>query len=120
MKLENVAAFYSILAAIALMIWWYALYKNDEHTELIGTPIKKAVRLWRDIIIAVLLVIGGSGVFASQMWGLTAYYISMGVLILSLCDFTIFYGQRKDWPRFGFFALLAVVAIIFIVLMAIF
>jgi len=120
MILENVAAFYSVLAAIALMIYWYALYKNDEHTELLETPIKKAVRLGRDILTAVLLVIGGAGVFSIQVWGLTVYFISMGVLVLSLCDFTIYYGQRKDWPRFGFFALLAVVAIIFFVLMAIF
>ena len=120
MKLENVAAFYSILAAIALMIWWYALYKNDDHTELIETPIKKVVRLGRDILTALLLVIGGVGLFSTQDWGLTVYYISMGVLVLSLCDFTIFYGQRKDWSRFGFFALLAVVAIIFIVLMVLF
>ena len=120
MKIENVAAFYSVLAAIALMIYWYALYKNDEHTELLETPIKKVVRLGRDIVTAGLLVIGGIGVFSTQIWGDSTYYISMGILILSLCDFTLFYGQRKDWARFGFFALLTVVAIVFIVLMAIF
>ena len=117
MKIDDVAAFYSILAGIALIIYWVALYKNDEHTPLLPTPLIKAFRLGRDSLTILLLIIGGIGVSSNQLWGLTVYYLSMALLVFSLCDFTIYHGRNKDWPPFGFFVLLTLVASIFIVLM---
>lgn len=119
MDLDNVAAFYAILAGIALTIYWVALYKNDEHTSLLSTPLLKAFRLGRDGLTILLLIIGGVGIIADLYWGLSVYFISMGLLIFSLCDFTLYYGRNKEWPQFGFFVLLTLVAIIFTVLMAV-
>jgi hypothetical protein len=117
MKFDNVAAFYSILAGLALTIYWVALYKNDEHTPLLSTPLIKAFRLGRDSLTILLLIIGGIGVTSNQLWGYSVYFISMGLLIFSLCDFTIYHGRNKDWAPFGFFVLLTLVAITFTGLM---
>jgi len=120
MQLNNYAALYSILAGIALTIYWIALYKNDEHTKLLSTPLIRVFRLGRDALTIILLIIGGIGVIAGQFWGLSVYFISMGLLIFSLCDFTIYHLRNKDSAPFGFFLLLTVVAIILTALMIIF
>jgi hypothetical protein len=120
MQLENYAALYSILAGIALTIYWIALYKNDEHTPLLSTPLIKVLRLGRDSLVIVLLVFGGIGVFANQPWALLVYFISMGLLIISLCDFTIYHWRNKDLAPFGFFLLLTIIAVVVTILMIIF
>lgn len=120
MQLHNFAALYSILAGIALTIYWIALYKNDEHTQLLSSPLTKIFRLGRDSLTIFLLIIGGIGVIANLFWALTVYFISMGLLIVSLCDFTIYHRRTKDLAPFGFFLLLTIVAVIVTVLMIIF
>jgi hypothetical protein len=120
MQLDNYAALYSILAGIALTIYWIALYKNDEHTKLLSSPLITVFRLGRDGLTIFLLIIGGIGVIAGQFWGHLVYFISMGLLIFSLCDFTIYHRRNKDLTAFGFFLLLLIVAIIVTALMIIF
>jgi hypothetical protein len=119
MEIDNYAALYSILAAIALAMYWVALYSNIEHTELLSTPLRKFFRLGRDILIMILLIVGGVGVIAVLSWGHLVYFISMGLLIFSLCDFTIYHQRNKNVAAFVFFLILTIVAVIIAVLMII-
>lgn len=120
MEIDNYAALYSILAAIALAMYWVALYNNVEHTQLLSTPLKKFLRLGRDVLTIFLLIIGGVGVIVALSWGLLVYFISMGLLIFSLCDFTIYHQRNKELAPFGFFLILTIVAVTITVLMIIF
>ncbi len=117
MELERIAATYSILAGIALMVFWVMVYRKKDLTEITMEPVAFMFHIGSDILTSILLIVGGVSILGAQLWGYPIYFISMGLLIYSLLNFSGYYGQQKDWPRFGLFILLAIVAILFTLLM---
>ncbi len=113
MGIERIAATYSIIGGIAIIIFWLMLYRKKELPEITMEPIKAMVHIGADIATAILLIIGGIGILAYMSWGYPIYYVSMGLLIYSITNFMGYYGQEKNWIAFGFYILLAIVAIFF-------
>ena len=117
MEIERIAATYAIIAGIAFITFWGMLYRKKDIPEITMERLKWAFHMGSDLGTAILLMIGGVGILAEQPWSLLIYYLSMGLTIYSLLNFSGYYGQEKNWPMFAFFLLLAIVAIIFVVLM---
>jgi len=113
MGIERIAATYSIIGGITMIIFWMMLYHKKELSEITMEPVKAFIHIGSDIGTAIILIIGGFGILADQVWGFSIYFVSMGLLMYSIMNFLGYYGQEKNWPVVGFYILLFVVAFAF-------
>jgi len=98
--IEIIASIYTIIIGIAMLCMWIFLLGKREVPDLTTKPTQISFHLIAEFITAVMLLIGGFGLFANQPWGMAIFYISIGMVIYSTINAAGFYGQLKDWPMF--------------------
>ncbi len=98
--IEIIASIYTIIIGIAMLCMWIFLLGKREVPDLTTKPTQISFHLIAEFITAIMLLIGGFGLFANQSWGMVIFYISIGMVIYSTINAAGFYGQLKDWPMF--------------------
>jgi len=98
--IEIIASIYTIIIGIAMLCMWIFLLGKREVPDLTTKPTQISFHLIAEFITAIMLLIGGFGLFADQSWGMVIFYISIGMVIYSTINAAGFYGQLKDWPMF--------------------
>ena len=83
-----------------MLCMWIFLLGKKEVPEMTTKPTQISLHLIAEFLTSVMLVIGGFGLFTDQSWGMTIFYISIGMVIYSTINAAGFYGQLKDWPMF--------------------
>ena len=115
--IETIASIYTIIIGIAMLCMWIFLLGKKEVPELTTKPTQISFHLIAEFITSVMLVIGGFGLFTNQSWGMTIFYISIGMVIYSTINAAGFYGQLKDWPMFIMLLVFTIVSLLVVTLL---
>ncbi|MHA2005685.1 MAG: hypothetical protein ACXABO_02495 [Promethearchaeota archaeon] len=100
MVVELIASIYTIIIGIAMLCMWTLLLSKREVPELNTKPTQITFHLIAEFITSIILIIGGIGLILNQSWGVSIFFISIGMVIYSTINAAGFYGQLKDWPMF--------------------
>ena len=100
MVVELIASIYTIIIGIAMLCMWVFLLSKREVPELNTKPTQITFHLIAEFMTSIILITGGVGLILNQSWGVTIFFISIGMVIYSTINAAGFYGQLKDWPMF--------------------
>ncbi|MFX1424871.1 MAG: hypothetical protein ACFFBE_00340 [Promethearchaeota archaeon] len=115
--IETIASIYTIIIGIAMLCMWIFLLGKKEVPELATKPTQISFHLIAEFLTSVMLVIGGIGLFTDQSWGITIFYISIGMVLYSTINAAGFYGQLKDWPMFIMLLVFTMVSLLIVILL---
>jgi len=114
MKVRIIAAIYSIIIGIAMIGMWLSLIATNQVPEINTEPIRITYHLIGEFLTAILLLIGGFGLFTNRGWGFHVYLISMGMLLYTVIVSAGYYGQRGDLTMVGMFTVFQILTVLFI------
>ena len=114
MKIRTIAAIYSIIVGIAMIGMWLSLIATNQVPEIRSEPVRITYHLIGEFLTAILLLIGGVGLFTNRGWGFHVFLISMGMLLYTVIVSAGYYGQQGDMAMVGMFTLLQVLTLLFI------
>jgi hypothetical protein len=114
MNTRKIAAIYSIIIGIAMIGMWLSLIATNQVLEINIEPIRISYHLIGEFLTAIILLIGGFGLFTNRGWGFHVFLISMGMLLYTVIVSAGYYGQQGDMIMVGMFTILQVLTILFI------
>jgi len=114
MRVRKIAAMYSIIIGIAMIGMWFSLIATNQVPEINTEPIRITYHLMGEFLTAILLLIGGFGLFTNRGWGFHVFLISMGMLLYTVIVSAGYYGQQGDMVFIGMFTIMQVLTVIFI------
>lgn len=115
--IRTTAAAFAIFIGIAMIGMWAILLLAGQVPEWSGRPIETTIHLTAEIITALFLVASGAGLVTRQKWARDVYLFSMGLLMYSVIQAAGYYIQRGQLTFVGMFAVFALLAMMFTVLM---
>ena len=116
MKLKKIAAIYSIIIGFAMIGMWLSFIVTDQVPEIKTEPIRITYHLIGEFLTAILLLIGGFGLFTSSKWGFHLFLISMGMLLYTVIVSAGYYAEKGDMAMVGMFSIFQLLTVAFIVL----
>jgi hypothetical protein len=114
MNIKLIAAIYSIIIGIAMIGMWLALIVTNQVPEINTEPIRITYHLIGEFLTAILLLIGGFGLFTNRGWGFHVFLIAMGMLLYTVIVSAGYYGQKNDIIMVGIFTIFQVLTVLFI------
>jgi hypothetical protein len=116
MNIRKIAAIYSIIIGIAMIGMWFSLIAVNQVPEINNEPTRIAYHLIGEFLTAIILLIGGFGLFTNRGWGFHVFLISMGMLFYTVIVSAGYYGQLGDMVMVGMFTIFQVLTVLFICL----
>jgi len=116
MNLKKIAAIYSIIIGVAMIGMWFSLIATNQVPEINSEPIRITYHLIGEFLTAIILLIGGFGLFTNRGWGFHVFLISMGMLLYTVIVSAGYYGQLGDMVMVGMFTIFQILTVLFIVL----
>jgi hypothetical protein len=114
MNIKKIASIYSIIVGIAMICMWLILIATNQVPEIKSAPTKITYHLVAEFLTAILLLIGGYGLFTKRVWGFHLYLISMGMLIYTVIVSAGYYANLGDIIMVGMFSVFQLLTLIFI------
>jgi hypothetical protein len=113
MKLKKLAAIYSIIIGIAMIGMWLSFITTDQIPEIKTEPIRITYHLIAEFLTAILLLIGGFGLYTGRKWGFHLFLISMGMLLYTVIVSAGYYAEKGDMAMVGMFTIFQLLNVIF-------
>jgi len=114
MELKKIAAIYSVIIGIAMIGMWLSLIITNQVPEINSEQIRISYHLIGEFLTAILLLIGGFGLFTNRGWGFHVFLISMGMLLYTVIVSAGYYGQNGDMIMVEMFTIFQVLTVLFI------
>jgi len=114
MKLKKIAALYSIIIGIVMSGMWLSFIATNQVPEINTEPIRITYHLLAEFLTAILLLIGGFGLFTNRKWGFHLFLISMGMLLYTVIVSAGYYAEKGDIIMIGMFTIFQLLTVIFI------
>ena len=114
MNIRKIAALYSIIIGIAMIGMWLILITTNQVPEINNEPIRITYHLIGEFLTAILLLIGGFGLFTNRGWGFHVFLIAMGMLLYTVIVSAGYYGQKNDMIMVGMFTIFQILTVLFI------
>ena len=114
MNVRKIASLYSIVIGIAMICMWSVFLVTNQVPELKTAPLKISYHLLAEFLTAILLLIGGFGLFTKKVWGFHLYLISLGMLLYTVIVSAGYYLNLGDMIMVSMFTVFQVFTIIFI------
>ena len=114
MNVRKIASLYSIVIGIAMICMWSVFLVTNQVPELKTAPLKISYHLLAEFLTAILLLIGGFGLFTKKVWGFHLYLISLGMLLYTVIVSAGYYVNLGDMIMVSMFMVFQVFTIIFI------
>ena len=114
MELRKIAAIYSIIIGIAMIGMWLCLITTNQVPEINTEPIRITYHLIGELLTAILLLIGGIGLFTKRGWGFHVFLIALGMLLYTVIVSAGYYGQKNDMIMVGMFTIFQILTVLFI------
>lgn len=116
MNLRKLASIYSIIIGFAMICMWVVFLITNQVPEINTAPLKISYHLLAEFLTALLLLIGGFGLFTKKEWGFHLYLISMGMLLYTVIVSAGYYANLGDIIMVGMFTVFQILTAFFIVL----
>jgi hypothetical protein len=114
MNLRKLASIYSIIIGIAMICMWIVFILTNQVPEINIAPLKISYHLLAEFLTAILLLIGGFGLFTKKEWGFNLYFISMGMLLYTVIVSAGYYADLGEMIMVVMFTVFQIVTILFI------
>jgi peptidoglycan/LPS O-acetylase OafA/YrhL len=114
MNLKKLASIYTIIIGIAMICMWVAFLITNQVPEINTAPLEITYHLLAEFLTAILLLIGGFGMFTKKAWGFHAYLISLGMLLYTVIVSAGYYANLGEMIMVAMFTVFQVLTIIFI------
>lgn len=114
MGIKKIAAIYAIIIGIAMIGMWITFLVTEQVPEVTTAPVKITYHLIAEFLTAILLLIGGFGLYTNRGWGFHLYLISMGMLLYTVIVSAGYYGNLGDMAMVGMFTVFQILTILFI------
>jgi hypothetical protein len=114
MNIRKIAAIYSIFIGVAMIGMWLSLITTNQVPEINTEPIRITFHLIGEFLTAILLLIGGFGLFYNRGWGFHVFLIAMGMLLYTVIVSAGYYGEKNDMIMVGMFTIFQVLTVLFI------
>jgi hypothetical protein len=73
MNIRKIAVIYSIIIGVAMIGMWLSLIVTNQVSEINTEPIRISYHLIGEFLTAILLLIGGFGLFTNRGWVFTYF-----------------------------------------------
>ncbi len=114
MNIRKIAAAYSIIIGIIMIVWWLSSIATNQVPEIESAPLQISYHLVAEFLTAILLLIGGFGLFTNCGWGFHVFLITMGMLLYTVIVSAGYFGHREGMALVGMFTVLQILTVIFI------
>ncbi len=111
--LGTIAALYAIAVGFIMIGVWSGLLAAGQVPELMTDPIEFSFHLIAEGITAVVLLVGGFGMFTRQRWALRIYLLGMGLLLYATLAGLGFHAQQGEQGLAGMFGILFLLTVFF-------
>lgn len=111
------AAIFSIIIGIGMIGQWGVTYAKKQIPELKTEPIRIRFHILAEMVTAILLILGGTGLIAKIDWGTYIFLISMGMLFYTAIVSPGYFAQRGQWAwiiMFSAIIILGIMSILFV------
>jgi hypothetical protein len=115
--IRTTAAAFAIFVGIAIVGLWAVFLLTDQIPEWNSSPIETSLHLAAEFVTAIFLVASGAGLLLRQAWARDLYLFAMGLLMYSVIQAAGYYAQRGQMMYILMFALFALLAMMFTVLL---
>ncbi len=113
---RKVAAPYAVIVGVLMIGQWIMFIATGQVPELEAEPVRISFHLAAEFLTAILLVIGGLGLFTRRRWGLSLFFVAMGMLLYTIIVSPGYFAQLGDFGFVGMFAVLFVLTVVLIAL----
>ena len=103
---------FAIIVGIGMIGMWGVSYFTKQIPELESEPIRIKFHLAAEITTALILVIGGAGLFTGQEWATTVYLVATGMLFYTVIVSPGYFAQKGQWTYVIMFAVILSLAVI--------
>ena len=114
LRLRKIAALYAIIIGIAMMGMWITFLATEQVPEITTAPVTLTYHLLAEFLTAILLLIGGFGLYTNRGWGFHLYLISIGMLLYTVIVSAGYYGNLGDTIMVGMFSIFQILTAFFI------
>ncbi len=95
---------------------WIMFIATGQVPEFNTEPVRISFHLAAEFITAILLVIGGLGLFTKRRWGLSIFFVAMGMLLYTIIVSPGYFAQLGELAFVWMFAILIILTVAFITL----
>ncbi len=113
---RKVAAPYAVIVGVLMIGQWIMFIATGQVPELEAEPVRISFHLAAEFLTAILLVIGGLGLFTRRKWSLRLYLVAMGMLLYTVIVSPGYFAQLGELAFVGMFAVLIILTVVFIAL----
>jgi hypothetical protein len=105
-------ALFAIFVGLLMILQWSFLLLTGKVSELKTEPVRITFHIVGEMVTALLLIIGGVGLWVHAGWGLFVYLIGGGMLLYTLIVSPGYYAQLRQWPFVIMFVILLLLLLV--------
>lgn len=111
---RKIAALYAIIIGVAMIGMWFFLIATNQVPEIKTEPTRIMYHLIGEFLTAILLLIGGFGLFTNRGWGFHVFLISIGMVLYTVIVSAGYYAEKGDMAMLAMFTVFQVLTVIVI------
>lgn len=109
------ASIFAIFVGFSMLGLWLMLYLRRQIPELTSEPYRILFHIAGEILTALLLIVGGIGLWAGTPWGSWIYLVSIGMLFYTAIVSPGYYAQKGQWAMVGMFGVVFILGVVSLV-----
>lgn len=109
---ERIAAIYSIIVGISMLVMWVMFYAVWSIPELATEPAKILLHIAAEFATAIALLTAGWGLLNLKAWGHQVYLLATGALLYTIIQSSGYFLQTGEIVFVGMFALLFILTLL--------
>ena len=116
------AGVFALAVGTAMIVQWAVTIARGQVPELNAGPgtgqglLQMLFHWTAEFGTAVLLLLGGIGLFLHMHWMFRVYLIAMGMLLYTVVNSSGYFAQRREWPMVGVFGVIFALALVSLIL----
>lgn len=108
-------AIFSIIIGIGMIVQWSLLYFKRQIPELETERVRIIFHITAELVTAMALILGGTGLLGNWEWGVPVYLIAIGMLLYTAIVSPGYFAQKGQWGWLGIFGTLIVTALVSVI-----
>ena len=112
---RQAAIIYSFIVGLSMLGMWMFFFLAGSIPELETEPYRIAMHLVAEVVTAILLIVSAVGLWRQLHWGMTVWWVSMGMLLYTLIQSPGYFLHTGEQGLVIMFAALGVLSLVIMV-----